>query len=121
MIAGTFYLDQEHHNILIPEVMRTSNPFERMRGLLGRTPLENNQALLIKPCSSIHTFFMPYALDLVFLDKSWRIHKLVPAVKPWRMARAPGAAMVLEMPAGSMDNMSLAPGQTLYWKEREVS
>lgn len=120
MIAGAIYLDQEYHNILIPDVMRTSNPLERMQGLLGRAPLKNHQAFLITPCSSIHTFFMSYTLDLVFLDKGWRIHRLLPGVRPWRMAWAPGASMVLELQAGAMDNMSLSTGQTLYWKEREV-
>lgn len=119
MIAGTIYLDSDYRNVLIPEVLRTANMLERMRGLLGRPSPEKHQALLIVPCSSIHTFFMDYPLDLAFLDKHWQITRLIPSIKPWRMAWAPGSAMVLEMQANTMENMSLSHGQTLYWKEND--
>lgn len=121
MIAGSLYLDRDYRELLIPEVQRTSSMLERMQGLLGKPPLENRQGLLLVPCSSVHTFFMAYPLDLVFLDKHWRITKLVPALKPWRMAWSLAAAMVLEMRANSMENMALSPGQTLYWKEKYAS
>jgi len=121
LIEGSLYLDRDYSELLIAEVQRTSSMLERMQGLLGRPPLEDRQALLIVPCSSIHTFFMAYSLDLVFLDKHWQITKLVPALEPWRVAWSFTAAMVLEMPAHSMENMTLIPGQTLYWKENCLS
>lgn len=121
MINGTLYLDRELQQVLVPEVLLTGNMAERMRGLLGRPALQKHQALLIAPCSSIHTFFMRYTLDLLFLDRHWQIRKLLPAVRPWRMAWSPGAAMVLEMPAESIENLPLTRGQQLYWKENPAT
>lgn len=119
MIEGSLYLSEDHNRPLLTRVMRTCTIFERMRGLLGHPPLEQEQGLLIIPCSSIHTFFMHYSIDLVFLNKHWQIKKLVPALKPWRMAWGPGAAMVLEMQAGTIVRKGLAMESTLVWEEQK--
>lgn len=100
---------------IVPEALRTAGMFERMRGLLGRPPLAPGQGLLIEPCAAVHAVGMAYALDLAFLSRSGRIEKLVPQLKPWRMAGCPGARMVLELPAGSIAAAGLELGQTLAW------
>ena len=97
--------------------MRTSNVFERMRGLLGRPPLLPDHALLITSCSSIHTFFMHYPIDLAFINSEWQIKKLFPALKPFRMVWAPGTSMALEMPMGTIKEIKLEKGVTLLWEE----
>ncbi|NIO63679.1 MAG: pilus assembly protein, partial [Gammaproteobacteria bacterium] len=61
--------------------------------------LLHDHALLITSCSSIHTFFMQYPIDLAFLNNNWQIKKLVHALKPFRIAWGPGTSMVLEMTA----------------------
>lgn len=119
MIEGLLYLGEDHNRPLLTRVTRTCTMFERMRGLLGHPPLEQEQGLLITPCSSIHTFFMRYSIDLVFLNKHWQIKKLVSALKPWRMAWGPGAAMVLEMQAGTIARKGLALESTLCWEEQK--
>lgn len=116
MIDGALYR-QDNHQLLLPHVMRTANPWERMRGLLGRSPIGPDQGLLIAPCSSVHTIGMKYPIDLIFLDKNWQIKKLVRSIKPCRIAWATGANMVVEMPGGTLDNFSIAPGMTLNWEE----
>ena len=58
---------------------------QRARGLLGRAPLAADEALLIRPCSSIHTFGMRFALDLVFLDARGRVVKRARGVPPGRI------------------------------------
>lgn len=100
---------------VIPRVSRTSNFFERMRGLLAAPPLENDQALLISPCSSVHTFGMFYPIDLVFLDKHWIIVKTVETLKPWRMSASHAAYMVVELASGSLQRLQLDIGQQLQW------
>jgi uncharacterized membrane protein (UPF0127 family) len=78
-----------------------------MRGLLGRAPLLPDQALLITSCSSIHTFFMQYPIDLAFINNKWQIKKLIPALKPFRMAWVSGTSMVVEMPVGTIEQIKL--------------
>jgi len=101
--------------------MCTSNPLERMRGLLGKAPLQKDQALLITSCSSVHTMGMTYPIDLVFLDKHWKIRKIVKSLVPWRMAWLFGSSTVLEMAPGTIDNLNLNMDMQLLWEEKECA
>ena len=116
MMRGCLRLADNKHCI-IPRVARTSNILERMKGLLGSPPLDLGEGLLIKPCSSVHTFAMQYPIDLIFMDKKWKIIKTVAKLKPWRIAAAPSANMVLELCEGSLEHLQLAAGQQLEWKD----
>ena len=111
------YLTDKSNNNLIRNVSRTTNFLERMCGLLFSPPLNINEGLLIAPCSSIHTFGMRYAIDLVFLDKNWTIVKTVKSLKPWRMAASKTANMVLELAANSLEQLPLKTGQQLEWHD----
>jgi len=99
--------------------MYATSPLERMRGLLGRPPLQVDQALLITSCSSIHTIGMKYPIDLAFLDKDWEIKKIVKSLVPWRMASSFGSNMVLEMPSGTIEKLNLNASMQLIWMEKE--
>jgi hypothetical protein len=73
-----------------------------------RRPLEDGEALLIKPCSSVHMFFMRFPLDIVFFDKGGTVVKIVSDLKPWRMALGgKGAWCALELPAGAAAGISV--------------
>jgi uncharacterized membrane protein (UPF0127 family) len=85
----------------------------RMRGLLGRSGLSSGEGLLLRPASSIHTAFMRFTIDAVFLDHADRVVKVVPELQPWRMAASRGARAVLELPAGEAARRSLRPGVSL--------
>src|SRR5205085_6580702 len=82
-------------------------PLARMRGLLGRTRLPTGEGLLLRPAPSIHTAFMRFPIDAVFLDSSLRIIKLVERLPPWRTAAARRAKAVLELPAGESGRRGL--------------
>lgn len=84
-----------------------------MKGLLGRAALAPHEGILIRPCGSIHTFFMRFALDAVFLARDGTILKIVPELKPWRMAGGRGARVVLELAAGEAARRGLAPGDRI--------
>ncbi len=99
--------------------MYTTNPLERMRGLLGKAPLQKGQALLITSCSSVHTIGMTYPIDLAFLNKHWQIKKIVKSLVPWHMAWSFGSSMVLEMPSGTIESLNLDTNMQLIWKEKE--
>jgi hypothetical protein len=69
--------------------------------------------MLIERCSSIHTFFMRFPLDVIFLDRGFKVAKVVNNLGPWRFASAWGAAGVVELPAGALDGIELPRGRAL--------
>ena len=98
---------------LADNVREASNPLSRSVGLLGKKTLPDGEALLIRPCWSIHTWFMRFALDVIFLDREDRVLKAALNMGPWRMAMAKGAHSVIEMKAGSIAEGDLEPGDQL--------
>jgi len=94
---------------LAADIMVADTLLARMRGLLGRERLETGEGLLIRPCKGIHTFFMKFAIDVVFLDRENRIVALFRALPPNRMTPVfRKACAVLELPAGSIDTNAAA-------------
>jgi uncharacterized protein len=91
--------------------------FSRMRGLLGRRELAAGEGLLIRPAPSIHTFFMRFAIDAIFLSRDGEVLKVAPDVKPWRMRSCRRAYAVLELPAGQEARHGLAVGHRLEFSE----
>ena len=85
----------------------------RMRGLLGRRGLESDEGLLLRPAPSIHTFFMRFPIDAVFLARDGEVLKIVPRLRPWRTAAARGAKAVVELAAGEADRREIHPGTRL--------
>ena len=81
--------------------MVATNPLERMRGLLGRSSLASDEAMLFRPAGSIHMFFMRFAIDAVFCDRDLVVVDVVRDLKPWRMASRRGAKVVIELAAGA--------------------
>lgn len=99
--------------ILADRLEFARTPFERMRGLLGRQGLPPGGGMMIERCSSIHTFFMRFPLDVIFLDSEMVVRKVVRRLKPWRLAGSVGARHVVELPAGATDRAPVAPGEAL--------
>lgn len=86
----------------------------RLLGLMFRKSLPEGSGLLLTPCGSIHMCFMRMALDIAYLDKERRVLGVEKGLKPWRLGRAAkGTAMVLELPAGTIDRCGLSTGDTL--------
>lgn len=86
---------------------------KRSKGLLGREALAPGEGLWIIPCESVHTFFMCFPIDLVYLDRKNKIKKVRSAVGPWRMSACLSAHSVLELPAGTIRNTHTQPGDVL--------
>ena len=105
--------------VFLSDVSLTSNALERMRGLLFRPQLKAGQALLIRPCSSIHMFGMRYALDILYLDKEFKVMKIVESIQPNRMSMCKGADMVIEMPTGTLANSEITISSELLWEENK--
>jgi uncharacterized membrane protein (UPF0127 family) len=75
-------------------------PVSRLKGLLGKRELPSGEGLLLRPASAVHTFFMSFAIDAVFLDKELEVVGVAAALRPWRGAGRRRARAVLELPAG---------------------
>jgi len=88
-------------------------PVSRARGLLGRSGLAPGEGLLLRPAFSVHTFFMRFAIDIVFLDRSGEVVAVAEAVRPWRAATRFRARAVLELAAGEAARLKLGPGERL--------
>jgi uncharacterized protein len=86
---------------------------KRNKGLLGHKGLAPGEGLWIVPCESVHTFFMQFPIDLVYLDRKNRIRKLRSSVGPWRLSVCLSAHSILELPAGTIHNTQTEPGDML--------
>ncbi len=85
----------------------------RNKGLLGREQLLPGEGLWIIPCESVHTFFMRFAIDLVYLDRQWRVKKIRHNVGAWRLSACLTAHSVLELPAGTVRETETVRGDRL--------
>lgn len=100
--------------ILVGNLTVADSFFTRMKGLLGRNSLAHGSGLWLKPCNSVHTFCMKFAIDIVFLDKEYRVIEIIEALKPNRMTVIyRNAATVLELSSGSAAEAKLAQGDYL--------
>ncbi len=88
--------------VLATDVELAGDSASRRRGLLGRDRLEPGHALAIAPCGAIHTFFMRFAIDVLFVRKDGRVVKCADDVRPWRIAIALTAYAAIELPAGTL-------------------
>ena len=86
---------------------------KRRVGLLKHERLESGTGLWIVPCESVHTFFMKFAIDLVYLDKKRKVRKVRNAVPPWRLSACFAAHSVLELPAGTAAETGTQVGDEL--------
>jgi uncharacterized membrane protein (UPF0127 family) len=85
---------------------------DRKRGLLGRHGLDASAALMLAPCPAVHTAFMRFTIDVVFVDREGRVRKIVRGLAPWRVSASLGAYAAIEFTAGA--ERDLVPGDRLY-------
>src|SRR5437867_4212702 len=106
----TFQIINERTGEVIAEAAWLADkPWNRMLGLLGRSGLASGRAIVLRPGPSIHTLFMRFALDIVFVDQQGVVLKVVRQLKPFQFAAAPGARDAIEMTAGHLV-INIAPG-----------
>lgn len=89
----------------------------RRTGLLKHERLEPGTGLWIRPCEAVHTFFMKFPIDLVYLDKRRKVRKVRNAVPAWRLSGCLSAESVLELPAGTIRQTSTQPGDELVFEK----
>ena len=84
-----------------------------MRGLLGRKELPSGEGILLRPAGSVHTFFMRFPIDVVFLDRELQVVSLAEDVPPWKVRGARGAKAVLELASGECARREIRVGDQL--------
>jgi len=92
---------------------------KRNKGLLGREGLAAGEGLWIVPCESVHTFFMRFPIDLVYLDRNYKVKKVRSAVGAWRLSACFSAHSILELPAGTVRATQTEAGDTLEFSACE--
>jgi uncharacterized membrane protein (UPF0127 family) len=105
-------------NVRTGEVLanRVSAAFDstaRRRGLLGRASWDEGHALVIAPCNAIHTFFMKFPIDVVFVRRDGTVVKARGPVPPWRFSGALRAYAVIELPGGALTRCDTRRGDVL--------
>jgi hypothetical protein len=88
----------------------------RLVGLLGRSSLKPGEALVIEPCNSVHTAFMRFTIDVIYVDKVRRVVKTSPSMRPFRAGgvfRPP--CSVIELPKGVIEATQTKPGDNLVY------
>lgn len=103
------------NNLIADDVKIAQNFFTRSFGLLLRKSLADNEGLIIKPCCSIHTFFMRFNIDVLFVNKQNQIVALYENVKPWQILPIHlNSFYVIELLSGSISNKNIEKGNLIY-------
>jgi uncharacterized membrane protein (UPF0127 family) len=89
---------------------------KRNKGLLGRSSLPPGEGLWIVPCESVHTFFMRFPIDLIYIDRQNRIRKVRSSVGAWRLSACFSAHSVLELPAGTIRDTGTKRGDRVDFR-----
>jgi uncharacterized membrane protein (UPF0127 family) len=101
------------NSVVARRLMVTRGPLERMRGLLCRPRLQNDEAMYFEHCNSVHTVGMRYPIDVVFLDRSGVVLRVVNALGPMRIALCIHAKTTVELAAGACQRAGIRPLHTL--------
>lgn len=100
--------------IVVDELKIAKSFKERLLGLMFKRRLNKSEGLLILGCNSIHTCFMRFAIDVVFMDIDHRVICIKEKIKPWRQSGfVKKAYMTLELPEGTVRRKSISIGDIL--------
>jgi uncharacterized membrane protein (UPF0127 family) len=93
--------------------------FSSLIGLLGRSQLDSGEGLWIRPCQSVHTIWMRFPIDVIFLDAEQAVIHMVERMKPFRVSRhVSRAKSALELPAATIEQTGTRLGDQLkFWEK----
>jgi uncharacterized membrane protein (UPF0127 family)/CheY-like chemotaxis protein len=113
-------LRREDGRIVCERVVVADRAHRRMRGLLGRKYLRQGEGMVLRPGWSIHTAFMRFPIDAVFLDADQVVIKIEHEIGPWRTVSCRGAREVVELSAGECRRRGLEVGDRVAWASRSA-
>jgi uncharacterized membrane protein (UPF0127 family) len=107
--------------VLAARARLASSYADRFLGLMGRKRIAEGGALLLTRSSSIHSFFMRFRFDAVFLDRDNRVTRVIPSMRPWWIAfGGRGAKDTIELPAGSAARTQTVAGDQIEYGDAEL-
>ena len=107
-------INERTRTVLARDVELADSRKARRRGLLGRDRLEPDAALMLVPCAAVHTAFMRFSIDVLFLDRDGRVVKMVSGLRPWRVAACVRARSIVELPTGCIARCGVVLGDHVY-------
>jgi len=88
-------------------------PWARLRGLLGYKTLPAGHGLWLRPCNSVHCWFMRFAIDVIYLDEQQRVLQIRAQLRPWQLSLCWPASSVIEMAAGECQRLNITAGDQI--------
>jgi uncharacterized membrane protein (UPF0127 family)/CheY-like chemotaxis protein len=114
-------LRREDGRVVCERCVVADRAHRRMRGLLGRRGLRPGEGMVLRPAWNVHTAFMRFPIDVVFLDSDQVVVRLERAVAPWRTVSCRGAREVVELAAGECERRGLEVGDRVAWASRTAT
>jgi uncharacterized protein len=111
--AGACRLHDHRGQVLASRLYGAFDSASRRRGLLGRERFDEGEAIVIAPCNAVHTFFMRFPIDVVYLDRKGRVVKVKPNLRPGRVNGSWRGFAVVELAAGTAARLGLREGDVL--------
>ncbi|MCF7888001.1 MAG: DUF192 domain-containing protein [Candidatus Omnitrophica bacterium] len=87
--------------------------FQRLFGLIFRNNIKDDQALIFYQAPSIHTFFMRFPIDIIFLDREMKVKRIVNSLSPWRVVFCKDAYVTIELPVGKAKQNNISLGDKI--------
>jgi uncharacterized membrane protein (UPF0127 family) len=120
-MSQAYRLETDGGTLVAEHVVVADTIWSRFMGLMFRRELPPGHGLLIRPCNSIHMFFMRFALDVVFVDGDGRVVRVLDSIRPWRASNlVRGAKAAIELPAGTARAAALVMGTVVRLVEAET-
>lgn len=100
--------------VIAEEVITADTFFTRAKGLLGRKELSIGHAMIIRPCDSIHTFFMQFPIDVLFVNRDFKVIRAISNLQPFRLTGIYfKSRFAVELPAGTLETTHTQAGDFL--------
>ena len=107
-------INKDYNTVISQNLIVADTYFKRLKGLMFTKELPTQNALQIIPCSEIHTFFMNYSIDVLYLDARNNIVYMNEKLKPGKVGKyVKGAKSVIELPSGKIKEANIKVGQTV--------
>lgn len=107
-------VNKRNGEVIVKEARIADSFFKRFLGLMFRKDMSLEEALVFHHTNSVHTCFMRFAIDVIFLDKNMQICKICRTLKPWRLAGSLAAKTTIEFPANKLSQQDISVGDTLF-------
>lgn len=117
-MSPVYRLERDDGTVVADHVEVADSVLSRFMGLMFRAELRPGHGLALRPCNSVHMFFMRFPLDVVFVDGDGRVVRVLDSIRPWRASSfVRGAKAAIELPAGTASRAMVVPGAVVRMVE----